>query len=107
MNYPHNIVVQRTPVTASSTGGVPVDGTATTVYAGTCDAQDNSKRFDVQAGIVGSKGSATVYVRRGVVLEKGIQTGDSVTITWSQDDTQTGRVESVDRLDDSFVVRYT
>lgn len=105
--YPHTISVTRTVVTASTTGGVPVDGTSSTVYSGECDAQENSKRFDVASGVVSSKGSATVYVPSGIVQGKAITTGDSVVITWCPGQTTSGRIESTDRLEDSFVVRYS
>ncbi len=107
MIFPHDIEITRTAITASSTGGVPVDGSTTTIYYGSCDAQENSKRFDVQSGVLSSKGSATVYVKEKVVQDKGIATGDNVTITWCPGSTQSGRIESTDRLEDSFVVRYS
>ena len=107
MDYPHTIVITRTAVTASATGGVPTSGATTTIYSGQCDAQEQSKRFDVARGTVSSKGGATVYIEDGLVLSKGIATGDDAVITWSAGNTESGRVESVDRLEDSFVVRYS
>lgn len=107
MIMPHTIVVSRIPLTISATGGVPVDGSSVEVYNGRCDAQENSRRFDVQSGIVSSKGSATVYVPDGVVQDKAMNTGDSVVITWCPGSTQAGRIESTDRLEDTFVVRYS
>ena len=102
MKYPHTIDITRTAETISTTGGAPVDGATSTIYCDKCDAQENSKRFDVQSGIIASKGSATVYVPDRIVLDKGITIDDDVTITWKAGSTQAGRIESVDRLEDSF-----
>ena len=107
MKMPHTIVVSRTSKAISATGGVPVAGSTSTIYSGRCDAQENSKRFDVQSGILSSKGSATVYVPDRIVQDKAMSTGDSVVITWCPGSTQAGRIESTDRLEDSFVVRYS
>ncbi len=107
MKLSHTIVITRTAETVSATGGVPVEGATTTVFSGKCDAQENSKRFDVQNGLVSSKGSATVYLNDGVVQDKGITTGDSVVVTWCPGQTTTARVESADRLEDTLLVLYS
>lgn len=107
MKYPHTITITTTAVTVSSTGGVPVDGTTTTLYDDKGDAQENSRQFNIQNGLVASKGSATVFLPDGKVQTLGIATGDSVTITWANGDTKAGRIESTSNLDDALLVQYT
>lgn len=107
MRYPHKCVITRTAKTISAPGGVPVDGTTSQVYSGKCDTQENSRTFNVQAGLVTSKGSATVFLPNGKVLSKGISTGDSVTITWADGSTGAGRIENTSNLDDTFLVQYS
>lgn len=107
MKYLHSCVITRTAETASSTGGVPVAGATSTVYSGKCDAQENSRRFDVQSGLVSSRGSATVYFPDGIVLSKGIAAGDDITVTWQDGTTRTGRINSSDNLEDSALILYS
>jgi 3-dehydroquinate synthase class II len=106
MKYPHTCTITRTAETISATGGVPVAGATSTLYSGKCDAQENTRPFAVQAGIVTSKGSATVFLPDGKVESLGIRTGDSVTITWANGNTKSGRVDSTVNLDDTLLVLY-
>jgi hypothetical protein len=93
--------------TISTTGGVPVSGSTSTIYSGRCDAQENSRQFNVANGFVASKGSATVFLPDGKVQSKGVSVGDSITITWTDGSTKAGRVESPSNLDDTFLVQYS
>ena len=106
MKYPHTCTVTRTTETISTTGGVPVSGSTSTLYSGKCDAQENSRQFNVQNGFVASKGSVTVFIPASV-QEKGIKHGDSITVTWANGDTSTGRIESTDNLEDTFIALYS
>lgn len=108
MRYPHIIVITRTPLTVNtSSGGIPTEGTATTIYSGKCDAQENSKQFEVASGIVSSKGSATVFLPDGKVQLRGIAAGDSAVLTWTSGITTSGRINSTNRLDDGFQLLYS
>lgn len=107
MKYPHTCVITSTAETISTTGGVPVAGSITTLYSGKCDAQENSRQFNIQNGLVTSKGSATVFLPDGKIQSKGISAGDSVTITWTNGSTKDGRVENTNNLDDAFLLQYS
>ena len=106
MKYLHTCVITRTAETISTTGGIPVSGTTSTIYSGKCDAQENSRQFNVQNGLVTSKGSATVFLPDGKVQSKAVSVGDSITITWSDGTTKAGRVENPSNLDDTILVQY-
>lgn len=107
MKYLHSCTITRTAETISATGGVPTAGATSTVYSGKCDAQENSRRFNVQSGLVSSRGSATVYLPDGYVLLYGIREDDAITVTWTDGTTRTGRVDSSDNLEDSFLMLYS
>lgn len=106
MKYPHTIAITRTAETISATGGVPVAGATTTIYSGKCDAQENSRRFDVQSGLVTGKGSVTIFLPRYAVRDNGIATGDDFTITWADGSTKTGRLSETVNLDDGVLGLY-
>lgn len=106
MRFPHSITITRTAQTISTTGGVPVDGAASTIYSGSCDAQENTRAYNVQGGIMTSKGSATIYLPAGKVQSCGVAAGDSAVITWQDGTTKTGRVDTTANLDDGLEVLY-
>lgn len=107
MKYPHNIAITRTAETISATGGVPVDGATSTIYSGKCDAQENSRPYNVNAGIVTSKGSVTVFLPTGKVQSSGVIAGDSAVITWADGTTKAGRVDATTNMDDVLEVLYS
>lgn len=105
--FPNTCTITRTAETISATGGVPVAGTTSTIYSGRCDAQDNGRRFNVSAGIVNTRGSATVFLPFDTVLTDDVRPGDLITITWSSGTTKAGRVDNSDNLDSGLLVLYS
>jgi hypothetical protein len=83
-----------------------VAGSTSTVYCGECDAQENSRRFNIASGIVTARGSSTVFLPRGAVLRDGLRELDAITITWEDGTTRAGSVSSADNLEDSLLMLY-
>jgi len=103
--FQYHLSITRSGDTKDGLGRTTSTGSATTVYNGNAEVQEQKVRKRTQEGNAVKVGDATAWLPEGYsITELGIQQGDSVTVTRPDGSTFEATVATTKPLDDSLVL---